>query len=199
VWSGSAGLARHLPAALGLARPGARAAPARARRAGAVLVVVGSRSSVAREQARVVAGEPGVTRLSLEPHALLAGPSDPRWPAADLSRALATGNDVVLVLGEEPLGAERGPALAAAAARLVVPHAGGLCGIVATGGDVARAVLAALGATGLRLEGEVEPGVPLGVADSAPPLPVVTKAGAFGDPLTLSRARAVLRPAAVRR
>ena len=150
VWSGSAGLARYLPA---------------------------------------------TTRLSLEPHALLAGPSDPRWPATDLARALATGNDVVLVLGEEPLGAERGPALAAAAARLVVPHAGGLCGIVATGGDVARAVLAALGATGLRLEGEIEPGVPLGVADSAPPLPVVTKAGAFGDAQTLSRARAALRPA----
>jgi uncharacterized protein YgbK (DUF1537 family) len=199
VWSGSAGLARHLPAALGLGRPGAHPAPARAQRAGAVLVVVGSRSSVAREQARVVAGEPGVTRVSLEPHALLAGPSDPRWPAAELARALATGHDVVLVLGEEPLGAERGPALAAAAARLVVPHAGVLCGIVATGGDVARAVLAALGATGLRLEGEVEPGVPLGVADSAPPLPVVTKAGAFGDPQTLSRARAALRPAAGRR
>jgi uncharacterized protein YgbK (DUF1537 family) len=51
----------------------------------------------------------------------------------------------------------------------------------------------ALGATGLHLAGEVEPGVPVGVAVSAPPLTVVTKAGAFGSPETLVRARAALR------
>jgi uncharacterized protein YgbK (DUF1537 family) len=58
---------------------------------------------------------------------------------------------------------------------------------------VARALLAAVGATGIHLVGEVEPGVPLGVTDSTPPLPVVTKAGAFGTPATLARCREALR------
>jgi 4-hydroxythreonine-4-phosphate dehydrogenase len=158
-----------------------------------VLVVVGSRSSVAREQARVLGEEKEVTRVPLDAAALLAGPGHARWPEADLARALAQGGDVLAVVGEEPQGPERGPALAAAAARLVAPHAARLAGLVATGGDVARALLGAIGARGLRLEGEVEPGVPLGIADSTPPLAVVTKAGAFGDPRTLSRCRAALR------
>lgn len=193
VWTGSAGLARHLPAALRLAPSAAGAARPRPPAAGAVVVVVGSRSSVAREQARVLAAEPGVTRVVLEPRVLLAGEGTPGWPAGELGRALAGGDDVLAVVGEEPVGTERGPELAAAAARLVAPHAARLRGIVATGGDVARALLAALGATGVHLAGEVEPGVPLGVADSAPALGVVTKAGAFGTPATLSRCRAALR------
>ena len=194
VWTGSAGLARHLPGALGLAREGRRrvAAPG-SRAAGPAVIVVGSRSSVSREQARLLAGEPDVTQLTVEPRVLLAGEGDPRWPGAAVVRALSAGNDLLVLVGDQPLGAERGPELAAAAARLVAPHAGRISGLVATGGDMARALLAALGATGLHLEGEVEPGVPLGVADVRPPLAVVTKAGAFGDPRTLSRCRAALR------
>ena len=198
VWTGSAGLARHLPAALRLRPDGSRGARPRPPATGAVVVVVGSRSSVAREQARVLAAEPGVARVVLEPNALLAGESGPSWPAEGLERALARGDDVLAVIGEEPLGSERGPELAAAAARIVAPHAARLRGVVATGGDVARALLGALGATGLHLEGEVEPGVPLGVADSTPPLAVVTKAGAFGTASTLSRCRAAVRARARR-
>jgi 4-hydroxythreonine-4-phosphate dehydrogenase len=148
---------------------------------------------VAREQARVLASEPELERVVLEPGALLSGERGARWPAAAVARALESGSDLLAVFGEESAGPERGPALAAAAARLLAPHAARLRGVVATGGDVARAILAALGATGIHLEGEVEPGVPRGVADSRPPLAVVTKAGAFGDPRTLSRCRAALR------
>jgi uncharacterized protein YgbK (DUF1537 family) len=195
LWSGSSGLARHLPGALGLKGRGPSAIRTRPERAGAVVVLVGSRSSIAREQARVLAGEPGVTLVELDARGLLAGPGHPRWPAEALARALAPGGDVVAVVGEEPLGLERGPAIAAAAARLVAEHAPTLRGLVATGGDVARALLGALGATGLHLVGEVEPAVPIGVTDSSPPHLVVTKAGAFGDPHTLSRSRAALRGA----
>jgi uncharacterized protein YgbK (DUF1537 family) len=193
VWAGSAGLARHLPAALGLVRSGRPRRAPRRPAAGAVALVVGSRASIAREQAAVVAREPGVARVVLHPRALLAGGAEAGAAAEDVARAFGAGGDVLVVLGEEPVGPERGPALAAAAARLVAPHAARLRGVVATGGDVARALLGALGATGLHLEGEVEPGVPLGVADSSPPLGVVTKAGAFGDRATLSRCRAALR------
>jgi 4-hydroxythreonine-4-phosphate dehydrogenase len=193
VWAGSAGLARHLPGALGLARERRRAPAPGPRAAGPVVVVVGSRSSVAREQARLLAGEPEVAQLSVDPRVLLAGESDRRWPAPAVERALSSGADLLVVVGDEPVGPERGPTLAAAAARLVAPHAGRIAGLVCTGGDIARALLPALGATGLHLDGEVEPGVPLGLADTSPPLAVVTKAGAFGDPRTLSRCRAALR------
>lgn len=194
VWAGSAGLARHLPGALGLAREGRRRATGpRPRTEGAVVVVVGSRSSIARHQARVLAAAPGVVQVTLEPRALLAGAGDPGWPAAEVARALGAGADLLLVLGEENVGPERGPTLAAAAARVVAAEKARIRGLVATGGDLARALLAALGASGIHLDGEVEPGVPLGVADTSPPLTVVTKAGAFGDPQTLSRCRAALR------
>jgi 4-hydroxythreonine-4-phosphate dehydrogenase len=196
IWAGSAGLARHLPAALRLAGTPGRAARRLVRAQGqadGVIVLVGSRSSVAREQARTLAAEAGVARVELPPADLLAGRGD----AAPIARALDRGEDVLAVFGESTgesaVPFERGPELAAAAARLVVPLAPRLSGLVATGGDVARAILGALGAGGVALEGEIEPGVPLGVADSTPPLAVVTKAGAFGSPQTLVRCRAALR------
>jgi 4-hydroxythreonine-4-phosphate dehydrogenase len=85
------------------------------------------------------------------------------------------------------------PAIAAALGRLVPPLFETLGGLVATGGDIARAVLSSLGASGIHLVGEVEPGVPLGLADTPRPLPLVTKAGAFGNPSTLKRCRAALK------
>jgi uncharacterized protein YgbK (DUF1537 family) len=56
-----------------------------------------------------------------------------------------------------------------------------------SGGDTATAVLAAIGARGIRLHEEVLPGVALGtlVGTSLEGLPVVTKAGAFGREETL--------------
>jgi D-threonate/D-erythronate kinase len=190
VWAGSAGLAHHLPAALALKPdPGMRAVAA-VRGGGPVLVLVGSRSSVARQQAAAVAAEAGVARVDLDARALLAGDAE---PGALLARALAGGDDVVAVVGEQQVGYERATDLAVAAGRLAAEHAARLGGLVATGGDIARAAFAAIGATGLHLLGEVEPGVPLGVADARPPLPVVTKAGAFGSAATLSRCRAALR------
>jgi uncharacterized protein YgbK (DUF1537 family) len=50
-----------------------------------------------------------------------------------------------------------------------------------------------MGAGGLHLLGEVEPGVPIGLTDTARPLRVVTKAGAFGTKATLQRCRMALK------
>lgn len=59
--------------------------------------------------------------------------------------------------------------------------------VVLTGGATARAVGHRLGATSLRIHGELEPGIPVGVfADGVwQGVPVVTKAGGFGTPETL--------------
>jgi uncharacterized protein YgbK (DUF1537 family) len=74
-------------------------------------------------------------------------------------------------------------ALVAALGRIAARHPN--CGAyVLTGGDTARAVLAARKVRGFRLLGEIEPGVPFGI--SIPPgLGVCTKAGGFGRPDTL--------------
>ncbi len=65
--------------------------------------------------------------------------------------------------------------------------AGRLAGLVLTGGDTAIAVANALEAEGLWLRGEVRSGVPWGVwvGGSGAGLPVVTKAGGFGEDDTL--------------
>jgi 4-hydroxythreonine-4-phosphate dehydrogenase len=195
IWVGSGGLARHLPKALGL-RATSQGLPRLEARPGPLLLLVGSRSAAAREQARTLCAEPGVQRFELDPGVLLAGEEAASWAAAAEApaRALAAGQDVVLLLDQRPAtdaGAAR--TLAAALGRLAAPLAARASGLVATGGDTARAVLVALGATGMHLAGEVEPGVPLGFLDTPRRLPLATKAGAFGNASTLSRCRAALR------
>lgn len=195
IWVGSGGLARHLPSSLRL-RPRSTASPVQRLTPGPVLALVGSRSTVARDQARALGEEEGVATLILEPDVLLAGPRNAEWAAAiaDLHRELSSGRDVLLVTA---LGAsidlQIGPALADALGRFAGEAAERIGGLIATGGDIARAVLGALGAGGLHLLGEVEPGVPLGIADGRRPLPVVTKAGAFGTRATLVRGRDALK------
>ena len=63
-----------------------------------------------------------------------------------------------------------------------------VAGLVLSGGESAAAVLDALGACAVDLTGELEPGVPLGriVGGRADGLPVVLKAGGFGDRGTLA-------------
>ena len=71
-------------------------------------------------------------------------------------------------------------------------------GLFVTGGAIAGRTFDALGATGIRLEGEaVESGVPIGcvLGGAADGARVVTKAGAFGDERTIANCLARLRGA----
>ncbi|MFI8965233.1 four-carbon acid sugar kinase family protein [Streptomyces sp. NPDC053493] len=67
-------------------------------------------------------------------------------------------------------------------------------GLVLTGGETAAAVLGALGATGIELHDEPEPGIARGTlhGPAVPRLPVLVKAGGFGDDGTLVRLHALL-------
>jgi uncharacterized protein YgbK (DUF1537 family) len=58
---------------------------------------------------------------------------------------------------------------------------------VLAGGATARKVCERLGGAGLRLSGELSPGVPIGHIVGGPwdQVPAVTKAGGFGTPDTL--------------
>jgi D-threonate/D-erythronate kinase len=193
-WVGSGGLARHLPAAAGIAAAPTASPVLRPR--GPVLVVVGSLSSVSRAQARHLARQPGVEPIPVLPEVLREGDAHPGWQAAvaAIATALDRNDDVVLMIGAETSqDLSEGWRLCDALARLVLPLADRLGGLVATGGETARAVLTALGAVGLRLMCETEPGVVLSTVEGGRALPVITKAGAFGTPETLEHCRAVLR------
>jgi uncharacterized protein YgbK (DUF1537 family) len=198
VWAGSAGLAYHLPEAAGFVRSRSSSAQAISLplASGPTLFVVGSVSSVSREQVEVLASNSDAITIAIPPSDLLAGPKSPKWPGFEsaILKALEAGHDVVALLGAEApdredngqAGLSKGRELTSALAKLVAPCAGHVGALVATGGETARSVLQAWGVWGLRLVGELETGVPFSVtANWSRHLPVLTKAGDFGNPQTL--------------
>jgi 4-hydroxythreonine-4-phosphate dehydrogenase len=198
IWAGSAGLARHLPEAAGLVRT-SQPAPGQLHRDGPVICAVGSLSDVSHEQFSHLPSQEGVASFVIQPDLLRAGSGAPGWAeqSAAFQRAIAAGQDLAILIGKaaNPDPAE-GLILCAALGRLLAPHLPYARGLVATGGETARALLLAAGVPALQLVGEVEPGIPLSIAapgGSAAGLPVITKAGAFGRPETLRHCRSILR------
>jgi uncharacterized protein YgbK (DUF1537 family) len=193
VWAGSGGLT--IPLAKALSPAGEAKAEAVMRRAGPTLVVVGSASSVSREQLARLAQDPRVHVLAVPPRVLIEGPEGSGWRPA--SRALVAavgkaGKDVVAVTIDPsaPVDPSVGPALAAGLGALVGRQLGRFGALAATGGETARSVLGAAGARALCIRREIEPGVVLSTTGA---LPVVTKAGAFGRPQSLIGAVEALR------
>jgi uncharacterized protein YgbK (DUF1537 family) len=219
LWCGSAGLAEVLLEEV-LPSPKERdgsgdakgpkrrsvGSPDRGYAGGPVFSVIGSRSDVSRRQLETAITSPGASVVRLDLEAFLDSPSrergrivhelEDRIPRTDhlILTSLGTGRD------DRSAGIRRGRhsddeiperiagCLADAAADLVRRNR--VAGLFLTGGDIAIHVLRAVGARGLRLESELEAGVPAsrligGILDG---MPVVTKAGAFGDPETLVRA-----------
>jgi len=181
LWAGSAGLAMALAGRYPGPRAGETpAAPATAR---GVLVVIGSLSGASREQLRRLVKRRGAVAL---PVAGRAGVEDAFVAART---ALAEGRCAILHSPRERMSSGGGPAvtlLADVAVRLA--GEGLFDALVATGGSTAVAVAWRLGASGMRLEGEVEAGVPVGTLIGPEPYRIVTKAGGFGDPDTLVKA-----------
>ncbi len=189
VWAGSAGLARHLPLAAGLARgPISKEQPLAA---GPALFVIGSGSEVSREQVEVLGSESDTIVMRIPTEVMMAGEHSAEWRAfgVEMGHALNAGSDVAVLLepGVRLDGALR-PQLTAALGTMVRPFTKRVGALVATGGETARAVFEAWGVTRLRLIGEVEAGVPFSVTSGwRRELPVITKAGGFGGRETLLR------------
>jgi len=182
LWAGSAGLAL----ALGSVYPGPYAEEAGVQRARGrpALVVVGSLSGVAREQVRRLVREYGEMAIPVG-----GGETDVVQEAVGAGReALAGGTCAVVHSPEERSGSGEAVlgSLAEVVARLSEEEL--FEGLVLTGGATALGVARRLGASGIRLEGEVEAGVPTGTLIGPRPYPVVSKAGGFGGPDTLVRA-----------
>jgi uncharacterized protein YgbK (DUF1537 family) len=195
LWVGSAGLMRALVAA-DAGPPFVSSPIAQPATTKPILFVVGSASRTSRGQFAALTEDKGVTPLIVPPSALRPGAdrSAIRVHAQALDEALASGSDVAIAIGEgEEPDLDKGSQLAAALAELVAPHLAAVGGLVATGGETARAILVRGGISALGMQGEIEPGVPVGFSVGDIVIPVITKAGAFGDRKTLIRCRAALR------
>jgi 4-hydroxythreonine-4-phosphate dehydrogenase len=200
VWAGSAGLARCLFGSEHLLR---KSSPTDRRKlpsiAKPILFVAGTAADLSRRQIWELTSNAGVSKVEVSPAALRSGnyAGALRQYNASLSAALSAGQDTVLALGGSPdteieLRLEDGRHLCGLLAELVAPQADYLGALVLTGGETARAVLERLRVQGLWMIGELEPGVPVSLAQGSG-IPVVTKAGAFGDEATLHRCRVALR------
>jgi uncharacterized protein YgbK (DUF1537 family) len=179
LWAGSAGLAF----ALGGVYPGPCAGTAGVRRGPVrpILLVVGSLSGVAREQVRrlvEVHGEVDVPVDGKEPNAV-------REAVEAAREALARGTCAVVHSPEERSASAESVLGSLAEVAELLSEEELFEGLVLTGGATAVGVARRLGSSGIRLEGEVEPGIPMGTLVGPTPYPVVTKAGGFGGPDTL--------------
>jgi uncharacterized protein YgbK (DUF1537 family) len=178
LWAGSAGLA----GALGAVYPGPHAADKSPPRppARGILVVVGSLSGVVREQLRRLEDERGHATIPLT-----AGEPGAVENAVREARAALAEDGCAALCSDEERGSSEGVVEALAEAVGLLSDEGHFDALVLTGGDTAVGVARRLGAGGIRLEGEIESGVPVGALIGPHPYQVVTKAGGFGEPGTL--------------
>lgn len=195
LWVGSGGLAVHL-ARQTAPRPDRPTSPHPSVGRRPVLVAVGSLAEASRRQARHLIETGLVESVMVGPADLLAGAGTERWHEiqVELAGRLGQGRDMLVeIAATANPDLTQGRQLAALFARLVKPAMPSVGGLVVTGGDTGCALLSELGVQGIRLADEVEPGVPCGMTIGPLALPVVSKAGAFGDDLTLRRAMARLK------
>jgi uncharacterized protein YgbK (DUF1537 family) len=196
IWAGSAGLAHHLHRVAGFPRARSPQPQPDLQAASPILFVIGSISSVTREQSRLLASEPGLVSVPLAPELLLsAEENSPAWQEKQSSiwTALHAGQDVLVQLDSTPI--EESRQLTRNLARLLEPCAAIAGALVASGGETARAVLDAWGIRRLRLHSEIETGFPCSLPEGwSRSIPILTKAGGFGDPGALLRCRQFLRP-----
>lgn len=200
-WVGSGGLAREIAAlAAPVASEPEAACAMPSQHAGApVLILAGSLSAVCERQCAMLRMRGGVAEQVVPPAVLRAGAQHPEWPAwhARIGQALEAGDDLLLRIGrDDAFDPAEGAQLSAALATLVEPHFAKIGGLIATGGETARAILAAARIDSMQLLAEVEAGVALGrpLGERHAHLRhVVTKAGAFGTDSALYEAWRYLR------
>lgn len=172
---------------------------------GTVLVVVTSLHAASRAQVQALV-DAGATHHRPTPEQVL---DDDTWRGlfenlapSPTDEEATRGSHIVVLSAPERDGTDVPPALVArrlaeAAVRLV--RTTEPAGLVVTGGDGARALLAGLGSSGIRLEGTgtgAGAGVATGtvVGGDAAGMPIATKAGGFGRPdVLITAAHAVRR------
>ncbi|TGN65167.1 four-carbon acid sugar kinase family protein [Nocardioides eburneiflavus] len=176
LWVGSPGLAAALARRCARASGSAGRLPARARRP---LIVVGSTNPASRRQLTELLARGDVQGVTVG--------VDPTPAVEALRRATAP------ILAVQTPGERHTPQTAHALARSQAAVVQALTedltvdALVITGGETATTVLEPLGATGIDLLDEPEPGVVRGSLTGPLPIPVLIKAGGFGDDALLLR------------
>jgi D-threonate/D-erythronate kinase len=193
-WVGSGGLAREIASLTSRQgqrmnaseETGAPPIPSGVEMKAPILVMVGSLSAVSSRQSDILRASGAIEELIVPPAVLREGAGHAQWAplGARIGETLAAGSDLLLRIGrDDAFDPAEGAQLSAALAALVGPHFGKARGLIATGGETARAMLCAARIGALQLMAEVEPGVaigkPLGANGEHCPR-IVTKAGAFG-------------------
>lgn len=183
---GSTGLARETHLLLG--EPGRKRERGRpGRSAGSALALVGSLNPVSAAQLLEARDRLALIGLDFDPDASAARNMSSHIIPKIINQAkgfLAEGRPVAVsstFSPRRPEMKEGAPSfLADIAERLMEVHS--VSGLFLSGGDVAWAVCRRLGLSSISVWGEVEPGVPAGVADrdGRDPVRIVTKAGGFG-------------------
>ena len=158
------------------------------------LIVVGSLAGVSRAAARGLVANGTVEHFPVAPETLLGDGAGGSTLAADVMKRLSAGGDalVEIMVDDQPM-MSLGPRLAQGLAGVLAPVASSIGAFAATGGETAAALLSRFGVNGIRLADEIEPGVSLGLTLGERSVPIATKAGAFGDELSLIRISERLR------
>lgn len=188
LWVGSAGLARFLPLSWG--RAPTRAAPSAPQARGPVLLICGSLNPVNKAQLEQL-GRRGLATVVTLRDEDGDSPLQAESTLKPALEALARQQSAAVCLRLEQRIRSRGhlqrlqQALQSAAGRLLDTGAPGAAILV--GGDTALKVYEQCGARGIRILGDVEPGIPWGrwIGGRLDGIPLVTKAGGFGSPETL--------------
>ncbi len=182
LWVGSAGIAHAIAQRC---YPLVVSAKAQPHAANAALIVVGSRAAASREQVRHMAFRADVSVI------------DAPNGEVDHSRLVADPAPVIVLRATAGAKGEGDAELVArllGAATAKVLGARPIAAVIATGGDTARAILCATGCGVLRVMGDLMPGIPYSqIAGEGRTTWLITKAGGFGTPNTLSDIVAQLR------
>jgi uncharacterized protein YgbK (DUF1537 family) len=156
--------------------------------ASGTLIVVGSLAGASRSAARELEATGTVAHFPVAPQTLLNGGADRGSLAADVTRRLLGGGDALIeIMMDDKPDLSLGPRLSQRLADALQSVAPAIGAFAATGGETAAVLLSRFGVNGIRLADEIEPGVSLGVALGKLSVPIATKAGAFGDKLSLIR------------
>lgn len=186
--AGSAGLAQALARCRfeeAEARPAPRSAVGKH-----LLFVCGSGSNVLRLQIETLTRKTGVPHYILVP----GRPTALSGRTNSIAKDLAAGAVVLQLAPVESLVYDNSAARQLAAEIAAIIRRRRPDGLFLSGGETAAAVLGAIGASGVRLQVEILPGVIQGtvIGGTGDGLPVITKAGAFGEPDTLLQLHGLL-------
>ncbi|MFI7005348.1 four-carbon acid sugar kinase family protein [Streptomyces sp. NPDC050145] len=182
LWVGSPGLAAALARRCARTTGGPASLPPTSRRP---LIVVGSTNPATRRQLAELRTRSDVQGVTVD--------VDPA-PALETLRGL-TAPVLTLQTPDERHTPQTAQLLArsqAAVVRALAEHHT-VDALIVTGGETATTVLQPLGATGIDLTDEPEPGVVRGSLTGPLPLPVLIKAGGFGDDALLLRLSHLVR------